>query len=165
MSIKFQDNHNLESHYTATGFVRNKGGDKILFIFHNKLQLLLPPGGHVDLGELPHDAVVREIFEETGVRAQIIDPLGDLCLPAGSQEIQIPTPIAVLHEQIPAHGQKPAHLHYDFLYYLQADNENVVPAEAEVEAGHWFTLEEILVCNTTEGAKAICKKLLGGSPY
>jgi 8-oxo-dGTP pyrophosphatase MutT (NUDIX family) len=27
----------------------------------------LPPGGHIDPHELPHDAAVREVHEETGL--------------------------------------------------------------------------------------------------
>ena len=150
----------LQSHYTATGFVLNKAGNRILFIFHKKLQLWLPPGGHVDEGELPHNAVVREVFEETGVLARIIDPIGNLCLSPDATETQIPAPIAVFHEMIPAYGEKLAHLHYDFLYHLQAQQEDLVPAESEVESAHWFTLSEILTCKTTEGTKAISKKLL-----
>lgn len=150
---------NLASHYTATGYVLNQAGDRILFIFHKKLQIWLPPGGHIDEGELPHQAVVREVFEETGVQAQIIDPLGDLGLPTDGPEVQIPTPLAVLHEKIPAHGSKPAHLHYDFLYKMRALDENLTHQEHEVDAAHWFTLDEILNCKTTAGAKAICVKL------
>jgi hypothetical protein len=84
----------LESHYTATGFVINKAGDRVLFIFHKKLHFGLPPGGHIDEAELPHEAVVREVFEETGVRAEIVDPIGDLKVGFDGTEIQIPTPEA-----------------------------------------------------------------------
>jgi len=150
-----------ESHYTATGYVKNGTGDKILFIFHKKLQFWLPPGGHVDADELPHQTVVREIFEETGIHAEIIDPIGKLTLDLNGPEIQIPTPFAVLHEQIPAYKDKQAHLHYDFLYHMLALNENLAHAEHEVDAANWFTLDDILNCKTTEGAKAICKLLLG----
>jgi len=150
----------LLSHYTATGFVVNKKRDKLLFIFHKKLQLWLPPGGHVDAGELPHEAVLREVFEETGVRAQIIDPVGILDLLDGASEVQIPTPYAVFHERIPAHGDVVAHMHYDFLYHMQAIEETVVHAEHEVTEAQWFDQQQIQKLNTTKGSKAICEKLL-----
>ncbi|MFA5075337.1 MAG: NUDIX domain-containing protein [Candidatus Babeliales bacterium] len=160
MSNKFTSKSKLELHYTATGFVLNKSGDRILFILHKKLQIWLPPGGHVDEGELPHEAVVREVFEETGVRAEIVDPIGDLGLVVNGQEIQISTPIAVFHENIPAHGVKPEHLHYDFLYHMKSLEEHLVHAEKEIEAAHWFTLDEVLNCKTTKGSQAICKILM-----
>lgn len=34
-------------------------------------KLLDIPGGHIDLGESPEDTVVRETFEETGVRVKV----------------------------------------------------------------------------------------------
>ena len=33
------------------------------------------PKGHVDPGETPEEAAVREVLEETGIRAQILAPL------------------------------------------------------------------------------------------
>jgi ADP-ribose pyrophosphatase YjhB (NUDIX family) len=151
---------NLESHFTATGFVLNPVKNKILFIFHKKLQIWLPPGGHIDAGELPHDAVVREVFEETGIESVIQAPVYDLDLIGYQEEAQIPAPLYVLHEHIPAWGNKPEHMHYDFIYVLDAKNTTVNPALEEVDHVHWFTLSEILECQTTKGTKNICKKLL-----
>ncbi|QEL57927.1 NUDIX hydrolase [Chromobacterium paludis] len=39
----------------------------LLLVDHKKAGLWLPPGGHVDPGEHPRDAVARELFEELGV--------------------------------------------------------------------------------------------------
>lgn len=50
--------------------------EKLLLIHHKKLDLWLTPGGHIDPGELPHEAAVRECFEETGVRVQAVAALG-----------------------------------------------------------------------------------------
>jgi 8-oxo-dGTP pyrophosphatase MutT (NUDIX family) len=149
----------LLSHYTATGFVLNKNRDKILFIFHKKLQLWLPPGGHVDEGELPHEAVLREVFEETGVRAHIIDPIGVLNLTEDEPEKQMPTPYAIFHEKIPAYGNIAAHLHYDFLYHMQAVEEAIRHAEREVVEAQWFDWQQVQEITTTKGSKIICEKL------
>ena len=35
---------------------------------HRKLGLWLPPGGHIEANELPDEAAVREVLEESGVR-------------------------------------------------------------------------------------------------
>lgn len=41
--------------------------NKVLLVKHKKLGLWLNPGGHIDPGELPHEAAEREFYEETGV--------------------------------------------------------------------------------------------------
>lgn len=59
--------------YTAGGMLINEG--KVLLIKHKKLGIWLNPGGHIDEGELPHQAAEREFFEETGVKVRAIDAL------------------------------------------------------------------------------------------
>ena len=39
---------------------------------HAKLGLWLPCGGHVEPGELPDEAAVREVHEESGVRVRLV---------------------------------------------------------------------------------------------
>jgi len=149
----------MESHYTATGFVLNQAGNKALVIFHKKLQFWLPAGGHVDEGELPHEAVIREVFEETGVRAHIISASKDLALHEGS-EIQLPCPFFVLHEFIPQYKDKPAHMHYDFLYRMQAESDECMLNKAECESVEWFSKEQLLTTKTTEATRKIYGLLL-----
>lgn len=51
-------------------------GNKILLIKRTKEPwkgLWHFPGGHVDEGEIPQDSVIREIKEETGLDAEIVD--------------------------------------------------------------------------------------------
>ena len=152
----------MESHYTATGLVINRTGDKALVIFHKKLQLWLPAGGHVDEGELPHEAAVREVFEETGLRARIISASIDLKLHEGT-EIQLPCPRFVLHEFIPAFKEKSAHMHYDFLYHMQAETDDCTLNKSECESVAWFSKEQLLTCKTTEATRKIYCLLFGGS--
>lgn len=60
--------------YTAAGILIADG--KVLLIKHKKLGLWLNPGGHIEPGELPHQAAEREFFEETGVRVKAVDVVG-----------------------------------------------------------------------------------------
>lgn len=152
---------NLESHFTATGVVLNPSKDKVLLIFHKKLQVWLPAGGHVDAGELPHDAVVREVMEETGVKAKIIDACASLDL-NGVSEIQIPTPVSVFHEFIPAYKDKPEHMHYDFIYLLLAQDEKFNPQLEEICQARWFGLNDLEILDSTDGTKKLCQKILSG---
>ncbi len=45
--------------------------DRVLLLLHPKLGRWLPPGGHVEPNELPDDAAVREVEEETGLRCRL----------------------------------------------------------------------------------------------
>src|SRR5688500_10821251 len=45
----------------------------VLLHWHRRLGLWLPPGGHIDPGELPDEAAVRETLEETGLAVELLD--------------------------------------------------------------------------------------------
>ena len=60
----------MKRHFTATGLIIKN--DSVLPHLHPKINLWLPPGGHVELNEDPIETVKREIFEETGYKVQII---------------------------------------------------------------------------------------------
>lgn len=150
----------MESHFTATGLVVNPMHNKALMVRHKKLNIWLPAGGHVEPGELPHDAVVREIFEETGVRAKIMDVSDQLNL-SRDREIQICAPRWVLHEPIPAYKDKPSHWHYDFIYCLKAEDEAIILDEREVSHVQWFSVEQLNTCDTTEATRAMYLIFLG----
>ena len=152
----------MESHYTATGLVVNRAGNKVLLVLHKKLQLWLPAGGHVEEGELPHNAAIREVFEETGVPGLIMNASTHLDLHSGS-EIQIPAPRFVLHEFIPAYKDKAEHMHYDFIYHMQAECDECLVNEHEVESVQWFGLEQLLSCKTNEATRKMYSILLHGS--
>lgn len=57
--------------YTAGGMLIH--ANKVLLVKHKKLGIWLNPGGHIDEGELPHEAAEREFFEETGVKVKAVD--------------------------------------------------------------------------------------------
>ncbi len=45
---------------------------RVLLVFDPEEQIWLPPGGHLEPGESPQEAVVREVREEVGVEAEMI---------------------------------------------------------------------------------------------
>lgn len=53
----------------AGGFVTNQSG-QLLVIQERGASTYKLPGGHIELGEKIEDAVIREVYEETGVRCQ-----------------------------------------------------------------------------------------------
>jgi 8-oxo-dGTP pyrophosphatase MutT (NUDIX family) len=57
-------------HFTVAVFVVWEG--KVLLHLHRKLGMWLPPGGHIEKNELPNEAAVREVLEETGIRVRLV---------------------------------------------------------------------------------------------
>ncbi len=51
-------------------------GGKVLIIRHARGEWIMPKG-HLEPGEEPRQAALREVREETGLEAQIIAPLGE----------------------------------------------------------------------------------------
>jgi 8-oxo-dGTP pyrophosphatase MutT (NUDIX family) len=123
----------IKNHFTATGIVFNINKE-ILMIHHNKLQVWLPPGGHIDENELPTDAVLREIFEETGINAKIIYNK------RGIHECELDMPFTILLEDIEGNG---THNHIDMIFLCNAINTELKPQENEVHGIGWFSLEQI----------------------
>lgn len=87
---------------------------KVLLIYHPKLQKWLPPGGHLEANETPSEAARREVKEETGLDIEFFrqDQIWVDCWNAKSIE----RPYLCLLEEIPAYQQTAAHQHVDFVY-------------------------------------------------
>ena len=100
----------LVRHFTATAFVVHD--DHVALHWHRKVKAWLPPGGHIDANEDPVQAVLREIEEETGLRAEVLSegPRLDLDYPD-----QVAPPFTIMVEDIhdPDEGY---HQHIDMIY-------------------------------------------------
>jgi 8-oxo-dGTP pyrophosphatase MutT (NUDIX family) len=62
-------------HFVATMYVVNDGAT--LLHEHEKLGMWLPPGGHIDRDEQPHEAALRETYEETGLEPELVAEVTD----------------------------------------------------------------------------------------
>lgn len=124
----------------------------MLLIWHGKLGFWLPPGGHLEADELPHDAAVREVLEETGVTTRVVPPAGPPVTPTTLGVFELPRPWAMLHEDIPASTAEPAHVHLDLCYLLEADDEAALhPDDREVAAVRWWDRTSITAAALTDG--------------
>lgn len=114
-------------------------GGKTLFIHHRKLKLWLPPGGHVDEGETPDQAAIREVKEEAGLDVELIDGEAtpeDYSLD-GVQVLK--RPMAIQLENI-----HPGHQHVDLIYASMAHHANHTLQLSEVgEEARWLSRAEI----------------------
>ncbi|MEI3845576.1 MULTISPECIES: NUDIX hydrolase [unclassified Microbacterium] len=135
----------LRKHLTVTGYTTDPTGSELLMVFHRKLGRWLPPGGHVEVDEFPSDAVLREVWEETGVRAaHRATKALDLGL-RGVLDVQLPSPLTMSAQLIPPGPRDTEHIHIDMMFELVADPGEAVTYETrEVSGARWFTRAEIL---------------------
>jgi 8-oxo-dGTP pyrophosphatase MutT (NUDIX family) len=159
MEKLIQKTKNLRRDYTATGYVMNPERTKILVIFHNKLRKWLPAGGHVESDELPHEAALREVFEETGVHARIVRDDPDMSL-KNEIDCQLPRPYSVLYQIIPQNSKDVEHVHVDFVYAMEAEESSVHVQLQEVAHVAWLTKDELLVSDCFESVKSFAKNCL-----
>ena len=151
----------MKNEFVASAVVLNNAKSKVLMVFHKKLNKWLFPGGHLEQNEMPHEAVVREVREETGLLAYVVNSGSELEIRNGV-ETQLPAPYCILHECIPAIGTEPEHKHVDFIYVMKCMNDNapLQKDENEVDQVKWFSKNEVLASDTFDGVKRICRKVL-----
>lgn len=118
--------------FAVATFVVDDG--KVLLLYHRKLGKWLPPGGHVEPGELPDDAAVREVYEETGIRVELV---GERGIPIDDPR-QLVIPAGVQLEQISAD-----HQHIDFVYFARPVGNTTLRANHESERLGWFGKDEL----------------------
>lgn len=125
----------------ATAYVVR--GDKTLLLKHRKLGMWLPPGGHVEPGETPDEAVRREVLEETGLEIDFVEAPRP---PAMDDErvTSLHQPQRVQVEAIPNHDH-----HLDLVYFTAARPGR----EASTDEGHemrWHSLADLEAGHLTE---------------
>jgi 8-oxo-dGTP pyrophosphatase MutT (NUDIX family) len=105
-----------ERHVTASAFVISSRG--VLLHRHRLLKIWIQLGGHVDSGESPEDAALRETLEETGLVAHHL------------------APTTLFHVDV--HPGARGHTHYDLRYVLLAPPLDPTPPADESPDVFWF---------------------------
>ena len=121
----------LTRDFTATTFIVQNAAT--LLLWHRKLQMWLPPGGHIDPHELPHEAAIREVLEETGLHVVLqTEPyaLGTVTV--------LPQPYCMLLEPI-----GPAHEHIDLIYFGRVIGGTLNPSIRESDGVRWVDHEAL----------------------
>lgn len=111
------------THVTASAIVLDEH-ERVLMHRHKRLGIWLQPGGHIDPGEAPEAAAVREVLEETGVVASH---------PSDGPRI--------VHVDV--HEGPRGHVHLDLRYLLHASSDcPLAPDEHESQEVDWLPAEE-----------------------
>jgi len=121
-------------HFTATTYVVHDGATALHE--HGRLGIYLPPGGHIDRDELPHEAALREVREETGLEAELVADRADIETPNGRP---LPEPAHQMLHDINVHPDgSVGHQHIDHLYYARVPSRDIDPnGDDEAAADDW----------------------------
>ena len=117
------DEHAGPTHVTASGIVVGRRGT--VLHRHKRLGIWMQPGGHIDAGEGPHEAALREADEELGL--PVAHPV------AGPLLIHLD-----VHEA--AHG----HTHLDLRYLLLGGDGDPLPPPDESPDARWCSWDEAI---------------------
>lgn len=130
----------FERHHTATAYV--VAGGRTLLLWHHRLRMWLPPGGHLEASEDPVQGACREAEEESGFAVEVIPPPGLLTFDGLGPEV-LPPPAVILIEDI-VRDDQPFHQHIDHVYFTRP-LANAVDFAAPIPHGphHWATPAEL----------------------
>jgi 8-oxo-dGTP pyrophosphatase MutT (NUDIX family) len=106
-------------HVTASAIVVSDAGDKVALHLHKRLGMWLQPGGHIEPGESPHEAALREAGEEIGVPVRHHAEGG-----------------VFLHVDV--HPGPKGHTHLDLRYLVRAPEVTPQPGAGESREVAWF---------------------------
>ena len=106
----------------------------------NRRRVLALPKGHIDEGETPEDAAKREVAEETGVTAELIDKLGD---------------VEYTYER---RGRRRAKRVAFYLFEYRSGS--LEDHDHEIEDARWMPIEEAVEALTYAGEREIVRRAL-----
>jgi 8-oxo-dGTP pyrophosphatase MutT (NUDIX family) len=129
-------------HVTGSGVVVGPRGT--ILVKHRRLHRWMQPGGHIEPGESPEEAAVRECIEETG-------------LPVAHPN---EGPVLI---HVDVHEAAKGHTHLDVRYLLVAPDEDPDPPEGESQDIRWFGWEEAEATadDSLQGALRVARSLIG----
>jgi 8-oxo-dGTP pyrophosphatase MutT (NUDIX family) len=129
-------------HYTVSGIVLHD--DRVLLIEHRKSGTALPPGGHINPGEDPIQALRREVREEVGIDVEVLAE--QRFSHPGVGVVAPPFAILVIDGVLdPVVG---THAHIDLVYVRRPVTHDVTVQPAEVGGFRWVPLAEVVAMPT-----------------
>jgi 8-oxo-dGTP pyrophosphatase MutT (NUDIX family) len=117
------DEHADLVHVTGSAIVIGARG--VVLHLHKRLGIWLQPGGHIDRGEHPWEAALREAHEETGL---------DVRHPSAGPQL--------VHVDV--HPGPRGHTHLDLRYLLEAGDDDPAPPPGESQVVRWFSWDDAI---------------------
>lgn len=140
---------NIFGHFSASAFVVNKERTKMLVVYHIINDGWIYPGGHAD-GEVDLLSVaVREVEEETGLKAKVLDT----------------SIFGIQSAPVKGHVKRgkyvSAHNHYDVIYLMEADDSiPLIYREDESKGVKWIDFKDAADNSICDFIRPIHKKLI-----
>lgn len=127
--------------------------DFVLLVWHNKLKRWVPAGGVIDLNELPDEAVIREVKEETGLDVSIYPPIDR----TGSDSAATPLHQPYRVQSLQVNGE----LKYiDLVYFCKSETFDLDVKTDEIAKARWFKLEELNSYSLFPHVRFLCEQAL-----
>ncbi len=140
---------NIFGHFSASAFLVNKKRNKMIVVYHIINDGWIYPGGHADGDDNLLSVAVREVEEETGLKAKILDE--------NIYAIQS----APVKGHIKSGKYVSSHIHFDVLYLMEADDR--IPLkykENESKGVKWISFEEADDKTMCDFIRPIHKKII-----
>jgi 8-oxo-dGTP pyrophosphatase MutT (NUDIX family) len=129
--------------FTATAFVYWQG--KTLLHKHKKLGLWLPCGGHIDAHELPDNAAIREVYEESGVEIELV----------GERALSIHEPRQLVRPRgLQLEFIQEGHEHIDLIYFARPIKTYLGYLREDDPTLGWYSARDLETMDVTEEIKA-----------
>ena len=100
----------MERHLTVSGFVVHES--RVALHWHRKIGAWLPAGGHIEPGEDPVEATLREVREEFAIEAAALALAPRVAYEGGPAQLEPPHTILVCQ-------LKEEHEHVDLVYFCR----------------------------------------------
>jgi 8-oxo-dGTP pyrophosphatase MutT (NUDIX family) len=144
-------------HFTASVYVVNDGATALHH--HRRLGMRLPPGGHVDRDELPHEAGLREVREETGLEATLLGETPDF---ASETSRPIPRPRHLMLADVNRYDGRVGHQHVDHVFYAAVPSREIDPDDGEEapDAWAWYTPADLDAADVDEDVAALGREAI-----
>ena len=143
----------MKKHFTASALIVDN--NKVLLVYHNKLDVWLYPGGHVEDDENPDETLFREVKEETGLEIEVISNRDRALSDKKNNVNSLHLPYAVLCELV---GD---HYHNDLIYKCKIKKGQALkfnPKESS-DIG-FFDYEEIQKLKLFDNFRVLLEKVL-----